>query len=465
MKCSICGISNNSNFKCRNANEPFHWFCIACYDDKYVGSARAQQIEHPILCIACKELPASMRSKAQDANQCQAWKYWCHLCYERTEHKDDPHIIHDLDSASDPDDCDSDSHDFESQCDEEHTLDEHAEHDQEDAGSLCSWQKEDDAFSLSSWQDTTSCASFQLSYEHVNLDDDVASNQSFQMVDVQHQHQHQHLEDDVASNQSFEMVGMQHQQFEDQQDQLEAEPQQQQHQQLEEQQQQQEQQQEQQEQQLAATPALVFQPGAMHPQFGEWQEDEELALAIAMTLHGAQIRDAELASSSSNSSSSHSKSSAATTPAISVAKKKKESFIVKKKKDEEKLATIQEENFNISQYVGTSGCMETFFTADEEDGSCMVCPDHGLNHQPHCRHCANHQHMVLKHKHDVAQHTVILASLQSGEITWVERYGKLWATCSKHSHHDMQENCSACLQIVEMLDDGSCVKPIGDAPA
>ena len=273
----------------------------------------------------------------------------------------------------------------------------------------------------------------------------------------------------MASNQSFQMVDMQHQQFEDQQDQLEAEPQQQQHQQLEEQQQQQqEQQQEQQEQQLGP-PILPLHPlpplPAVHPQFGEWQEDEELAIAIAMSLHDAQIRDAELASSSSRSC--HSKSSAATTPAISVAKKKKkESFIVKKKKDEEKLATIQEEHFNISQYVGTSGCMGTFFTADEEDGSCMVCPDHGLNHQPHCRHCANHQHMVLKHKHDVAQHTVILASVyQSGEITWVERDGKLWATCSKHSHHDMQENCSACLQIVEMLDDGSCVKPIGDAPA
>ena len=108
--------------------------------------------------------------------------------------------------------------------------------------------------------------------------------------------------------------------------------------------------------------------------------------------------------------------------------------------------------------------MEQFFTSDA-DAPSIVCTFHGLDLQPHCRHCANYQYMVDKHKIQMAETTLILASLDQSCIQWEEKDGTFFANCSIHAHDDMQEGCSACQQLFGMIQDGSWMRPNDDAPA
>ena len=170
MKCNVCDISGPSNFISRDVGTPCSWWCHACYDKSVAGIMRTHEIEHPILCWQCNELPATLRSQSQAlAAPTKHWQYWCFVCYEREDHKDLPHDIHDLESASDepeqqdePDQEDEEPH-------EDAEFDEHA--DQEDSApqiihsaddepdeyaslrSFSSWQREDEAFSPNSWQE------------------------------------------------------------------------------------------------------------------------------------------------------------------------------------------------------------------------------------------------------------------------------------------------------------------------
>ena len=106
--------------------------------------------------------------------------------------------------------------------------------------------------------------------------------------------------------------------------------------------------------------------------------------------------------------------------------------------------------------------MEQFFTSDA-DAPSIVCTFHGRDPQPHCRHCANYQYMVDKYNHQMAETTLILASL--GYIKWEETDGLLFAKCSIHAHDDMREGCSACQQLDAMIQDGSWMRSNDDAPA
>jgi hypothetical protein len=94
--------------------------------------------------------------------------------YERYEHDDFHHHVHDLDSASDESDQDDESDDGLELDDELH-----------ESASLSSWQHHEDAFSLKSWNQTDddciSNQSYMLSWEKVE-DHDAKSNASFTMV-------------------------------------------------------------------------------------------------------------------------------------------------------------------------------------------------------------------------------------------------------------------------------------------
>ena len=166
MKCNVCGLS--ATFRARaiaepfSSAEPFSWWCQACYDVMEHDDL-PHDIEDPILCCHCDDLPATMRIQSPSNSS-----YWCFLCYERAEHGDEPHHVHDLDSASDESD----------QEDEDELA--------MDSASLKSWhhvmQSPSDASSRHDIEDDCSSNSrFMLSYAVV--DEYAQSNDSCTMVD------------------------------------------------------------------------------------------------------------------------------------------------------------------------------------------------------------------------------------------------------------------------------------------
>ena len=107
-------------------------------------------------------------------HNCAAPTYWCHICYERVEHEDEPHHVQDLDSASDESDQDDDDakSNESDQRDEGHHEELDYEHDDSASlrsDSLKSWNKlmqpQDDACSWSDiGDDCSSNSSFMLPY-------------------------------------------------------------------------------------------------------------------------------------------------------------------------------------------------------------------------------------------------------------------------------------------------------------
>ena len=427
MICNVCGLSDPSNFRCRDIGKPFNWWCDTCYHVQFAGKTKCHDIEHPIICHECNVLPASLRSQSQAvAAPTTHWTYWCYYCYERQPHGDLPHKLHDLDSDSDSDESDQ-------------------EEDHASIRSFSTWQKEDCALSCTSWpkdddatSNATSNASFKLSWERVEVEDDSMSHSSFQMVGGNTSNA------DDAGFGSAMGIGDNTSNADD------AE--------LEEQQQQEQQQQQQQqhiqsptEQQLQQQQQQQHKPQA---DLGAWLVAWELDLAIAMSLRDASGFDKATSSSSSISSSSSSSSSNSSAAAIVAAP-----VLQKNKKEPNNIvnATLDTIDEQPSQYVGLDGCMHTMFTA-EWNASDVVCPHHGSEWEPHCRHCANHQFMVHKHRHEVNEAIAIQRSMHNTSVIWVERGGQLWATCSNHPNNNKQEDCSACTMVVQLLATGHGVK-------
>ena len=308
-------------------SHPFTWWCQACYDAKSHANL-PHDIEHPIMCLHCQDLPATLRVRS--VHNCAAPTYWCHICYERVEHEDEPHHVQDLDSASDESDQD---------------------------------------------------------------DDDAKSNESYQR-DEGHHEELDYEHDESASLRSDNMMKQQQQQ------QLDEEPKQQ------------------------------F-------NFGSWQEQQDLDFAVAMSLS----EDTELDQTTSNSSSSSSSSSTATSSAIPVLQLEKQLADFKPTT----LQTIQEP---LGHYVGSSGCMEPFFKNEDSGAAPVVCPKHGLGYQPHCPACANHQHMVHKHRQEVAEQSALQWSFEENCLVWMDGQ----PTCSKHPD-GMVEWCHTCRGIVFFYDE------------
>ena len=134
MKCNACARQAIGNFRARDEGEPFLWWCNDCYGTTFAGIVVAHDIEHPIICCECHELPADLRSQSKAMPD---WRYWCHVCYERYEHEDFLHNVHDFDSASDESDQYEESDDGLELDDELH-----------ESASLSSWQHHEEAFSL-----------------------------------------------------------------------------------------------------------------------------------------------------------------------------------------------------------------------------------------------------------------------------------------------------------------------------
>ena len=244
-----------------------------CYHVQFAGKTRCHEIEHPIICHECNVLPASLRSQSQAvAAPTTHWTCWCYYCYERQPHGDVPHKLHDLDSDSDSDESDQ-------------------EEDHASIRSFSTWQKEDCALSCTSWpkdddatSNATSNASFKLSWERVEVEDDSMSHSSFQMVGGNTSNaddagfgSEMGIGDNTSSADDAEL----------------------------EEQQQQEQQQQQQQQQHIQSPTeqqLQQQQQQQHkPQadLGAWLCAWELDLAIAMSLRDASGFDKATSSSSS----------------------------------------------------------------------------------------------------------------------------------------------------------------------
>ena len=80
MKCNACARHAIGNFRARDEGEPFFLWCNDCYGTTFAGIVVAHDIEHPIICCECHELPADPRSQSKAMPD---WRYWCHVCYER----------------------------------------------------------------------------------------------------------------------------------------------------------------------------------------------------------------------------------------------------------------------------------------------------------------------------------------------------------------------------------------------
>ena len=109
MKCNMC--QQFASFRARSEGDPFTWWCTECYD-AHEHQDLPHDIEHPVLCIACKEQPASIRIRSQSQT---SQVYWCYTCFERADHEEevDDMLIADVDdpsdeqSSEDPDDVES----------------------------------------------------------------------------------------------------------------------------------------------------------------------------------------------------------------------------------------------------------------------------------------------------------------------------------------------------------------------
>ena len=109
-----------------------------------------------------------------------------------------------------------------------------------------------------------------------------------------------------------------------------------------------------------------------------------------------------------------------------------------------------DEALHMSEYVDSSGCTQAVFTDESIKASSPVpmCPIHLLDHQPHCRECANHQFFQEKHIHDVQLAQAIEQSLDSSSIIYID--GLPW--CRKHDDN-MKESCHTCNQVLLFRDE------------
>ena len=491
MKCNMC--DEVASFRARRVNCPFIWWCQSCYD-AHQHKDLPHDIEWPIMCHHCNDLPATCRAKSVlNPN----WLYWCYHCFERHPHQEplEDMTYVDLESASEEDVAND------GELDGDHE-DEHDVHAAEGDGGTqrCS--------SFNSWHQPLSCNLQALELQSHADTMSIASSQEFalayQVVD----------KDDIASISSFQMVPTTAPSV--------ADPDEQQ-----EQQQQQDQQQQQQDahdlHQLAQEPVMGadcesnvgdvgsnvgsnvgnadpedHQPDAqgidkdkhnMASEFAKWREEQELLIAIEMSLHEQDVHQgknqlAPVADSSSSSKSSSSNSSSSNNMPTLLGKQKKTSkkprwplsdYVIGKQDNEKALKDFKvkgqqhvkehakvgrtgleaipevhvDEAMHVLEYVDSSGCSQIVFT-DERIQQCSqvpMCPIHLLDYKPNCRECANHKFLKEKHTHDVELAKAIEYSLDSSSIIYIDSL----PCCSKHTTNMMQW-CQTCNQAFELRE-------------
>jgi hypothetical protein len=483
MKCKMC--QQVANFRARNEGEPFEWWCKWCYD-VHEHQQIPDDIEHQTLCIHCKDQPASCRIKSP-LKAC--WEYWCYTCFERFDHKEDfdDFAIVDLDAPSDEySDESEDPHDHE------------GEVDTQSCGSFNSWcmpnagnlkaldimetqSNADDAVSVASG------SSWALTYQVVD-NDDTASVSSFQMLPSVQAVDN----DDTASVSSFQMVSACNEQQQEQEQQHDPEH----HQELQQQQDAHEHQKQQQLQhQHHHQPDE--EPDGKHdeeldremPSLGAWQEDEQLVIALQMSLRDIAEQAEPIADSSSiiSSSSSSSSSTAAATANVddpfgqfipeygsaassSSAASAPQTLMLPRIRNQRKgpkqaskvperyvaMAKIDEivgshDQIHASEYIDLSGCTDTIFTDKPTTTSIqphrLLCPIHQLEHNIYCQACNNYQFMKEKQQCSMAMQHSIQDSYDTSSIIFIDQL----PYCSSHDQ-DMKEWCGTCSKAVALRD-------------
>ena len=396
------------------------------------------ELEYPIICWWCLQLPATCRVRTFTK---PTWTYWCYLCFEQNDHDDEPlddMSVVDLDDGSNAEESD-------------HPEDPHEDHPQEDDTQSCasfsSWNITNghgDVLSASEWKmetqsnamddDTASMcsgSSFNLVFARMD-NDDTASVSSFQLVSTD--------ADDTASVSSFHMLPAAcHEQQQGQQEQLDPEPQ----------------------QELSSKTCLLLKKEQqLHQQhqspdgtldvepdgasemdkqsLGVWQEDQEMILAMQVSLKQAD-KDKDLAIAQPKA------------PPTAMRPPKGVKPLVPMEKIDEAVSSHQDSS-GCTQYEDLSGCTHQIFTSKEQ-AACtdkFLCPHHGNDHwaNPYCRFCVNYQFMLEKHQQDVAQAMSLEAHFESCQVIWIEGF----PFCNIHLD-DMQERCVTCSRVFELRDE------------
>ena len=479
MKCNMCTME--TTFRARDATIGgiFVWWCQSCYD-AHPHTDLPHDKNFPIMCHKCNEQPATCRAKTKLTPD---WLYWCYSCYERQSDPapfEDTTVV-DLDDASD-----EDGHDVASD-EDEHGV--HADDGTHSCSSFNSWhlplshnlqalelQSHDDNASMSSSQ------SFMLAYQVLENDDN-ASMSSFQMVSVA---------DPDEQQEQHQQQGQEHQQqcdhglHEPEQEPVESNV-----------------------ADVADVESNVAEVGSVldddqgidqasdqqpdaqgihqASELAKWREEQEVLIAIEVSMHEEQLQIAEAAAataaakaavadnsnskgSSSNSSSSNSMPTLAATLFTQKLPKRTQkkprwplsdfqikpsrlpsAFTVHKTGLEAIPEVHVDEALQMSEYVDSSGCTQAVFT----DGSIMgspvpMCPIHLLDYQPNCRECVNHQFFQAKHNHDVQLTQAIEQSMKTSSSKIIYTDGL--PCCSMHDD-SMQQGCHTCNQVLLLRDE------------
>ena len=99
-------------------------------------------------------------------------------------------------------------------------------------------------------------------------------------------------------------------------------------------------------------------------------------------------------------------------------------------------------------YATSPGCNAFVFNHACDEGDGHACPKHGREYAPHGPGCANHQFMLAKQRHEVAEQTALERSMDRSSM--LTENGAV--ACNKHGD-DFNEDCPACKRIVAIMDE------------
>ena len=438
---------NVAPFRARGEGKPFIWWCQKCYE-RHEHVDLPHDTEYPIICHQCNDLPSTCRIKSVLNPH---WLYWCYPCYAHHEHHEPIEDITymDLDSASEDGELDEQ---------------EHEAHSVEGSSSFRSWHLplsynlQD--LELQSNADTCTEKSFNLVYQVVD-NEDTASMSSFQMIpttassvadpdEQQEQQQQQDQEQQQSSVQDPEQEPDVADGGDGASNVAEVES------------------------NVGSNVADVGDVGSnvgdddqqpvakgivQASELAQWREEQEILIAIEMSIHEQQLQitaEEKAAVAFNINSKGSSCSSSISSNSMPTPKKlpKNTGKVPNRSQFRTGLEAIPEvqvdEALHMSEYVDSSGCTQAVFTDESIKASSPVpmCPIHLLDHQPHCRECANHQFFQEKHIHDVQLAQAIEQSLDSSSIIYID--GLPW--CRKHDDN-MKESCHTCNQVLLLRDE------------
>ena len=446
-----------------------------CYESYEDHVDLPHDIDYPIMCHQCNDLPSTCRIKSVLNPD---WLYWCYPCYANHEHHEPIEDITymDLDSASEDGELDEQ---------------EHETHSVGGSSSFSSWHLPLSCnlqdLELQSNADTCTEKSFNLVYQVVD-NEDTTSMSSFQMIQTtassvadpdEQQEQQQQQDQEQQQSSVHELVSAAAATaaaISSSSNQPEQEP------------------------DVAdggdeasnvadvgSNVADVGDVGDVGSNVGDddqqpvqaselakWREEQEILIAIEMSIREQQLqitakeKAAVADNSNSQCSSSCSSTSSNSMPTPNKLPKKLpkntgkvQPLRTQSSKQQQKvvrtgLEAIPEVQFDealqMSEYVDSSGCTQAVFTDEsiKESSPVPMCPIHLLDYQPNCRECANHQFFQAKHNHDVQLTQAIEQSMKTSSSKIIYTDGL--PCCSMHDD-SMQQDCHTCNQVLLLRDE------------